>query len=114
MVMSLLVVFGGLGPLLPLCGVISEILVDTLEHLIVTGASFDQLKHFSPVTESHSKFQSKILPLDVFEDLFSLIILLEEACNFGFLFDLFFHLGYVVHKLNSIVVFILDHRPFSE
>ena len=91
-VVSQLVVFSGFCPLLSFSRVISEVLVDTLEHLIITSASFNQLQNFGPVTKAHAQLQCQILPLNVFENLLSFVVFLEKASHFCLLFDFFLHL----------------------
>ena len=92
MVVRQLVVFGSLGPLLALSRIVTKVLVDALEHLIVASACLDQLKHLGPVAKSHAKLEGQVLSLDVAEDLLSLIVLLEEASDFGLLLDFLLHL----------------------
>ena len=82
--------------------------------MIIAGSGFDQLDNLSPVAETHAQLEGEVFSFNVFEDLFSFIILFEVARYLGFLLNLLLHLGDSVHQLDAVVVFILDHRSLSK
>ena len=54
MIMGKLVVLRGFRPFLALCGVVTQVLVHLLQHLVVAGSLLNQLDYSGPVSETHS------------------------------------------------------------
>ncbi len=99
---------GSLSPLVSLSAVVTQVLVCSLQHLVVAGALLHQLSNSSPVAEPHSQVKSQIFPVNVLVNLLSLIKSLEEGSDFSLLLMLLVKGLEPVHERDSIVVLVVD------
>jgi len=111
-VVSQFEVFGCLGPFLPLSRVVTKVLVCLFEHLIVTSSRLHQADNSRPVTKPHSQVEGQIFPVNILEDLFSLVVPFEENGDFRLLFNFLIQISQPVDQLHSVIILVFDEGPF--
>ena len=88
--------------------------VGPLEALVVASALFNQLHHSRPVAKPHAQIQCQVLSINIFVDLFCLVVSFEVSGNLCLLFKLFVQVLQFVNEQDAVVVFVFYESAFCD